>query len=197
MKPKKSAPVQIEYEPKHRLAGAIIMVAAAVLVIPLILPEQAIESRIQRAATSESTSGAIVTTLSQSNSTGGDSSAASESKPALQRPEPAVVTAEPSQPAPTQLTPSKPAPKTPPTADSGWEVRVGTYYSEQADTGAMLKSLADNGFTAHQKKFKTSLGDQAIRIWLGPYADKKTADEVAAQLVAITNERGYVTEHAR
>lgn len=77
--------------------------------------------------------------------------------------------------------------------NSGWTVRVGTFSkTENVETISTL--LNDSGFNARHTKVQTTLGE-AIRVWLGLYSEKKTAEKVNTRLKSLTGEKGYVTKH--
>ncbi len=88
-----------------------------------------------------------------------------------------------------------PSPPVPATSADGWTVRVGTF-SLQENVDSVLATLAKNGFKARKTRVKTSLGSDATRIWLGPYAREETAGEVSERLASLTGEKGYVVKHA-
>ena len=85
-------------------------------------------------------------------------------------------------------------PSVPATSSTGWAVRVGTF-SKQANADSVSTLLAGNGFTAHKTTVQTALGDNATRIWLGPYAKKETAGEISLRLLVLIGEKGFVTKH--
>ncbi len=84
-------------------------------------------------------------------------------------------------------------PETVAEAESGWSVRVGTF-SKQENVETISTLLNDSGFNARHTKVQTTLGE-ATRVWLGPYAEKKTAEKVSKRLKNLTGEKGYVTKH--
>ncbi|NKB77869.1 MAG: hypothetical protein GKR96_12765 [Gammaproteobacteria bacterium] len=75
-----------------------------------------------------------------------------------------------------------------------WAVRVGTF-SKESNVTSVSKLLNGNGLVARTTRVKTSFGD-ATRIWLGPYADKKSAKTISTQLKKLTGENGYITKHS-
>ncbi len=77
---------------------------------------------------------------------------------------------------------------------NGWSVRVGTY-SDIENVDAVSTLLIDNGFHARHTQVQTTLG-VATRIWLGLYTKKETAEKVSIRLKTITGEKGYVTKHS-
>lgn len=75
-----------------------------------------------------------------------------------------------------------------------WTVRVGTF-SQAENVQAMLKLLEKNGIEgAKQTPVTIAGGVPATRIWLGPYAERKTADEASQRLKRMLGEGGFVTQ---
>lgn len=153
------------------------MVSVAVLVIPWLLSRPGSESNPTRSA---------IVALSAAGEEGGTSN---QKLSDASRP---VLVVEPN--AGNDATPDK-TPPAPATASGGWVVRVGTF-SKPANADSVATVLANSGFTAHKVTVKTTLGGDATRIWLGPYAKKETAGEVSERLKALTGERGFITKHA-
>jgi cell division septation protein DedD len=81
-----------------------------------------------------------------------------------------------------------------PSIKNGWTVRVGTF-SKSENVETISKLLDSSGFTTRHTEVETTLG-KATRVWLGPYADKETADKVSTRLKTLTGEKGYVTKQA-
>ncbi len=77
---------------------------------------------------------------------------------------------------------------------NGWTVRVGTF-SKSENVETISKLLDSSGFTTRHTDVETTLG-KATRVWLGPYADKETAEKVSTRLKTLTGEKGYVTKQA-
>ena len=75
-------------------------------------------------------------------------------------------------------------------AEKGWTVRVGTFVKKE-NVSSVSALLDNNGFSTNHTEVETTLG-KATRVWLGPYADKETAEKVSTRLKSITGEKGYV-----
>ena len=164
---------------KHRLVGAVLMVGVAVLVIPWLLSDQNIDGT----ATTEAEATTTIPT------TGIKKQPAS---PASETAGPALLEENDSPGPDSELSATQSAPAT---AAGGWVVRVGTY-SKAANGESTVALLTKHGFTARKAVVKTTLGDDATRIWLGPYAKKETAGEVSDRLKILIGEKGYVTKYA-
>jgi DedD protein len=233
------------YELKHRITGAIILMSAAVLIIPILLSEPGAEAKstTRQAGAAENTFRSRIVPLDISNvnrpvgESGGELplSTREDSRPALldltvkARPESpeeiaAASPSEPNQadePAPALVMTrekkdsdeeknSSPAASPPETeskaeirtadaapataqqpAGPGWVVRVGTF-SRQANVESVSTLLSNSGFEPRTTPVTTSLGE-STRVWLGPYAERETADRISDRLKSLTGEKGYVT----
>lgn len=73
-----------------------------------------------------------------------------------------------------------------------WEVRVGTFTKDE-NAESLKELLAKAGFNAKSTKTTNSLGN-VTRVWLGPYANRDTADKIQDRLKALTDQKGFVTE---
>ncbi|MGR3914418.1 MAG: SPOR domain-containing protein [Gammaproteobacteria bacterium] len=144
-----------QYQLRHRLAGAVIVVSAAALGIPLLLPAphpEVARNDVTRIVSFEIDHNAVV--------------AESET--------PVTV---------------------PPVSKSGWAVSVGVF-TERVNATALRVLLANHGFAPQSTRMKTQSGGAATRVWLGPYADEKTAREVSETLKLLTGEKGQTLERA-
>lgn len=74
-----------------------------------------------------------------------------------------------------------------------WQVRVGAF-AKTKNVVAVSKLLSKEGYEARTTSVQIKSGE-ATRIWLGPYSDKKTAQEVCNKLAALTGEQGYIVLH--
>ena len=76
---------------------------------------------------------------------------------------------------PEKTAAAKSAPK-----GSGWMVQVGSY-SKQSNADKAAGKLRAKGYTVHTNPVKTSKGT-VIRVWLGPFKEKKTANKIQASV---------------
>ncbi len=183
---------------KYRLTGATIIVGFAILMISVLLNKPEIDSDATFGNKTDNTRQTISLSipLQHSNANSLTDAGRSNDRPALLNDTVDVPVIE-------QQSPSSTAPKiAQPNSSStdifidggGWTVRVGTFSkTENVDTISVL--LKKNGFDARHSKVQTTLGT-ATRIWLGPYAKKKTAEKVSTRLKTITGEKGYVTKQS-
>ncbi len=71
-----------------------------------------------------------------------------------------------------------------------WHVRVGAF-AKPENVAAFSEELSKRGYAARTTSVRVSSGE-ATRIWLGPYANKKTAQEICTKLADLTGQSGYV-----
>jgi len=182
--PARQAP---EYQLKHRVTGAAIIATAAALVIAWLLGQSSVETHKGGADSAQQTA---------SSDPGLPAPAAAPQGPgagAAAEPRAALVTERPD--GADQAGQGKAA-STPPTAETGWTVRVGAF-SSQANVDSVTAKLTGAGFRVNATRVKTAQGKDATRIWLGPYASRQTAREVSERLQTsgVTGERGAVVRH--
>lgn len=174
--------MQPEYQLKHRLAGAVIMVVVAVLVIPWVLskPKTEVDAGHSTDASGKKTFRLKIepqATTRQADKGGGQESAG-QSRPALVADD--KKTAGAAQTA---------------ASFAGWAVQVGTY-AEPENINSILSLLAENGFNIHKTRVHTPEGKAATRIQLGPFDDKKTAEEVRDRVNTLTGEKAFALKPA-
>ena len=203
MKSKSAASPQTDYQLKHRLAGAVIMVILAVLIIPWLLSEPASETGVDASGKNTFRFGieSQIITGQAPPPQGTDKAPGEKSRPALVKIEegtpstPPQSTTQAALPGGGDNHGQREKPPVPATSSAGWAVRVGTF-SNQKNTDSVSASLESRGFSANKTRVKTNLGDDATLIWLGPYAKKETAGEVSLRIEALTGEKGFVIKHA-
>ena len=115
---------------------------------------------------------------------------AERSADAQPQPKPALVAVDTNNTTQPTHTNAERKPSVPPTSTDGWAVQVGVF-SEQSNIDSVSARLKKIGFEVRQ----TARGDDATRIWLGPYASRETAETVSARTFAITGEKGLVAKH--
>lgn len=167
MKLKHAVPAKPEYQLRHRLTGAVILVTLAVVVIPLLLSEHNLPARQYATPTTQSTETTYRAPI-----------------------EPATDTKTKSANGESKLGKTKESATSP----SGWGVRVGTF-SERKNADSVSALLVKNGFKVQKTRVKTAAGKDATRIWLGPYAQQKTANTISDRIKALIGEHGFVIKH--
>jgi DedD protein len=190
----------MEFNPKHRIIGAIVIVALAVIFLPMILDEREPPSELKKLAEIPSRSDVSETRVVVSPvpapevKTSGD--AATPAAPVAEtvtQPEP-----EPKSVAPVK----KPEPaKTKPAAKAtsehaaekitkGWVVQVGTF--SNADNAAKLRdSLKSHGHAVHAESVALN-GGKAVRLRVGPFREKSEAVKAQAQIQKESGTEGVV-----
>jgi len=178
-----------DFNPKHRILGAIIVVSAAVIFVPMIL--------VRRDAPAEPASGAP------------SAAAAGETKVVVTpvRPAPraeppnAETTPVPSNGANEHAAASAPAagkpaakPAEPKSADTkGWAVQVGTY-ANGANAARLEEQLKKHGHAVKAERVALG-GGNATRLRVGPFRDKALALKAQGQIEKQTGVRGSVVAY--
>ncbi len=209
------------FELKHRVAGAIILITFAVVVLPMILggPKPSVSERAgtvggvpadEQSDTQVFVSkitpigGATPEPVSESRApagddgpspTGGDRTAPGSNPPTPAPPTKAAEPAEkPVAKAPGTSLPRTTAERAPPQEielDRGWVVRIGTY--SQADNAKrVMETLQRRGFKPSSGSVKTKSG-VATRVWVGPYAQRVEAARARTRIERATGEKGMIT----
>ena len=200
-----------EYQLKHRLAGAVIMISVAVLVIPWLLPTGDV---------------APGTSPDSTRKIGGDG-LVSEVVPLLpvtpptESPTAVDTTDEASVTLPLQPQDDAPRPAllgggnaitgagndgddnadaitdTTDTADKSpqWKVTVGSF-SKPENIEAVTAKLSAAGYAAKKTAVTTAAGKAATRIWLGPFASQDEAQKIGAEVKSLFDE-SVVTKQAQ
>lgn len=195
-----------EFNPKHRIVGAIVIVVFAVIVLPLILrgrepppaPRSASETAAARGVISETR--VVVTPVAPEETKakpGPEAAPPTEVKTAVvesaPKPEPKpVVPAE--KPVAEKKSSTAPAPQKTAKAAvkekvaSGWMVQVGTF-SNTENAARLRDKLANHGHTVHAETV-TLHGKRVMRLRVGPYRDKTEAMKAIAQIHKLTGVQG-------
>ena len=213
--------VEPDFEPRHRIAGAAILIGFAVLVFSLVLDENGPRQELPQdvLAASElplpteyvSSEEETKTFVSKITPIGGATpKAPAESKtepapPARKRAEPVSLATAASRPSSNSADPEPAAVQgqgqsSPDaglagdtTLERGWMVRVGTF-TDKSNVERVMKDLKDKGFTPSSTPTRTASGT-ATRVWLGPYAQRVEAARVRSRLEQGTGEPGLITAY--
>ena len=196
-----------EYQLKHRLAGAVIMISVAVLVIPWLLPTGDVAPGTSpdgaRKIGSDGLVSEVVPLLPVTPPT--------ESPTAVDTTDEASVTLplEPQDDAPRPAllggdsTASSAgndgdddadaiadnAGNTDDDADKSpqWKVTVGSF-SKPENIQAVTAKLSAAGYAAKKTAVTTAAGKAATRIWLGPFASQDEAQKIGAEVKSLFDE---------
>jgi len=186
-----------DFNPKHRILGAIILVAVAVVIVPLLLRQHEPPTELkgnEAASLPDSPNKVIVTPVTpQVSATHRTSEAPSPvTEPAPVEPStkalppkvemPAAKVEAPAKvAAPEKPAREKPAEKAAPAkTDKGWVVQVGTF-SNTDNANRLSTKLKQHGHTVLTEKI-TLEGRSAIRLRVGPFADKSAALKAQARI---------------
>ena len=180
---------------KQRLVGAIVLVALAVIFIPMILqnpeqipvPDAAIPPRPDAqitdrlAAPAPQTPAALAEPARQVMAPPAETPAA---KPAVPTPpaKPASTPAAPEIP-PAELSNAEdvvPQKAPPAPALGAWVIQVGVFSQEQ-NAQALAKRLRDKGYTTFVERFAGKAGPN-FRVRIGPLRDRAQADQMLARI---------------
>ena len=209
---------EIEFDPRHRIVGAIVLVTLAVILLPLILDEHpnstivannsgTQETEVQSVKLADSsTSGTekvVVKKLTLDKTTAGTS--LSETKPgskpddsnnpvaqtrvATKKVETATTkpVATVTESKPVQLAESHSS-KT--ASQAHWAVQVGTF-SNQTNVRRLKKRLEQHGFSVMFKDITLKQGN-AVRVRVGPYASRASADKAQDKIKQDIGIKGVV-----
>ena len=190
----------MEFNPKHRIVGAIVLVALVVILVPRILSEhepppelkgarQAAprtdigETRVVVTPVPASEVKPAVTSETAKAPPPAESKPAPEIKPAALEVKPAVAT----KPEPV---PEKAAKPVADKIEDGWMVQVGTFTNTQ-NALRLRDKLKGLGHSVHTDSVTIS-GKKALRLRVGPFADRAKADKAQAQIRKETGLAGVV-----
>ena len=180
---------------KQRLVGAIVLVALAVIFIPMILqspeqlqvPDAAIPPRPDAQFTDRLAAPAPQTPVAPAEPARqvmAPPSAAPAAKPAAPTPPPKPASA----PATPEIPPAEMSnaedvvpEKAPPVPALGaWVIQVGVFNQEQ-NAQALAKRLRDKGYTTFVERFAGKAGPN-FRVRIGPLRDRAQADQMLARV---------------
>lgn len=190
-----------DFDPKHRIIGAVVIVVLAVIFIPMILKEReppAPRTDTQPAAATEPAGDAdkvAVTTLTPPAPAPAFKEA--ESAKAASKPQTMAHETEPSGAKPNTARTATAAvkPQAKPTAatkrpDSGWVVQVGTF-SNTANATRLERKLRAKGEPLLVEHIVLD-GAKAVRLRVGPFNDRDAALRVQARISKEVGVKGVV-----
>lgn len=184
-----------EFNPRHRIVGAIVLVALAVIFVPMILsgrepPPELKDGREAPRAMVETRT--VVTPVPVAEPKPAESAESVKVVQVPVEPVPPVET-RPAPPAekPAETKKPEPAPaKTAAKIGNGWMVQVGTFTNLQ-NAARLRDRLKDLGLSVHTDSVTVS-GKKAMRLRVGPYAERARADKAQAQIRRETGVAGVV-----
>jgi DedD protein len=201
------------FNPKHRIIGAIILVALAVIFIPMLLDETQPPTDLKdspeipaRPSAQAPDTKVVVTPLAQLDAQDKKEpvAAAGPADIAPSAPEPTkVFGGEPLKPVEAPPPAASPAPektadkpaaakstKTDKAGAKGWVVQVGVY-AHRDNAERVESKLKSHGHAVREETVKIATGT-AVRLRIGPYRDKAVAQKARDQIEKDTGEKAVV-----
>ena len=180
---------------KERIIGAIVLVAVAVLVVPVFLDGppadgEMISERVPLPGQGEQSNQTVVLERDRTDPVPAQTVETPErEEPMATQPAPSTAIAEPTpeasqsetsppQPEPERTTPSPVQPAG--SATGMWAVQLGSF-SSQENAEKLAADLRKQGFAAFLSQLSTASG-QLHRVRVGPQKDREAADAMAARL---------------
>ena len=190
---------------KHRVTGALILLALPVLLLPWLLGGQTGHETVHEPA-------AFLEPKGEFNSSIGPSP---ESQAALAKPEPDVSDAPGDQTSTRNAEPAASGESEEPEdngedsnnegnvaaasvagtlsgVQQGWVVRVGVF-SQAENLKKRSSLLKENGMTPQQENIEIN-GRPAVRIFLGPFSDLAAAERESGKAMLVTGEPAFVVQ---
>ncbi len=202
-----------DFNPKHRIIGAIILVSLAVIFVPMILDERAPPADLSDVSTIPREGGQADTRVAvsavprePSGGAGAIGTAVVENTPVKTADKPKTQEAKPakqeqSAPAKHEAVVAKPDPKKSTVtasaqktagvpAGSGWMIQVGTFASA-SNALRLEEKLKKQGHPVSVEKVALENG-KGMRLRVGPYREKELALRAQAQIQKETGLQGRV-----
>lgn len=174
-----------EFEPKHRIAGAIVLVLLAVIFLPMLLedkPTPPVDGAEEIVEIPETADQKVFV---------------SRVKPLSEAESKKPAPAEKKAPAKPAKRPAKPAAKKAKSAakelSEGWVVRIGTF-AEKDNVQRAVAKLKSAGFTPHTETINSGEA-QATRVWVGPFASRAKASTQRSRILKKTGFEGLVVSY--
>lgn len=188
-----------DFNPKHRVVGAIVLVALAVVVVPWVLDsgEDDWHSGDGASATENKV---FVTELTDTAASAGatHTAPAAQTAPAAIAPPPATASASPT-PAPTPAKVDEAAASVPPSvparapavpAEKGFYVQVGAF-SDRANAKHLADQLRQHGYRVRVEQVRVA-SRNVLRVRVGPYSQNKQAQAARAAIQRQFDVQGIV-----
>jgi DedD protein len=200
-----------QFNPKHRIAGAIILVSLAVIFVPMLLDESGSTAENQTltkiperdAAETKVVIAPVAPPLPEPGKTPNAEPAAPEKSAVVAKPEPIAPESKPTATSTAAVekkadttAKAKPVVAKPSDVDKiskGWVVQVGTFANAD-NAGRLRDKLQGQGYTVNSESV-TVQGNKAVRLRVGPFRDKAAASKVQAQLQKDLSIQGVVLAH--
>lgn len=211
----------IEFDPRHRIAGAIILVTVAVIILPLILDERHAPAPVEpdRAAhvsTPEPASGAadqdtkssrvvvrklserVPTATAPTDATTKDSKQENQTRVVVKQLAPAKSQSEIPKVASDSSSKPVPVKKTEPTKTATTQAVTKPHWAVQVGTFSnpgnvrrLSKQLKERGYSVMFKDVNLKQGT-AVRVRVGPYTSRASADRAQGKIIKDIGVKGVV-----
>lgn len=186
-----------EFSPKHRIVGAIVLVALVVIFVPMILsgrePPPELKGMREAPPAEVTETRMVVTPVPADEARPVESAEPVKVVEVPVEPRPVPET-KPAPPAEKPVEAKKPEPAPVKTAaaksEHGWMVQVGSFTNLQ--NAARLRDKLKTLGHAVQADSVTVSGKKAMRLRVGPFADRARADKAQAQIRKETGVAGVV-----
>jgi len=187
-----------DFDPKHRIIGAIVVVTLAVIFIPMILGHRAPLS-LQAEEEEPAVGNKVAVTRVVPLEPGAAPSAAPKAPPApspLNEPPPVLHTkavkqaAPPAAPAEAKAARRPAPPAEAKQAAGGWVVQVGTF-SNAANATRLERKLRAGGQPVLTEQIQLA-GGKAVRLRVGPYPDRAVAEKAQERIRKDVGVKGVV-----
>lgn len=194
-----------DFNPKHRIVGAIILVALAVIFVPMILSERAPERPDAQLAEVPAPDTQIVVAPVAPPPPEDPSEPVKTIPPMMpvqpSIPEPVAETPPAAEPAAKPAPAPKPAPVAPATAKPkpapalavGYVVQLGAF-SDTDNAKRLEARLREHGYSPTLDSVKVD-GKRATRVRVGPYRNKDEASNVQARIQKEIGNKGVVLSY--
>jgi DedD protein len=185
---------RLDFNPKHRIAGAVILVALVVIFVPMLLNENEPPPEL-KGAREIPPRGNIETKVIVAP-VAGEEAKPGQTPEAATKTETASVATDNAPKPETKTAPVEKSAKVPAVAEKitqGWVVQVGTFSS--ADNASHLRDkLKSHGHAVLTESVSLS-GKKAQRLRVGPFRDKEQAVKAQAQIHKELHVQGVVQSY--
>lgn len=183
-----------DFNPKHRIVGAIVLVALVVIFVPMLLNENEPPPELKGAREMPPR---VVTETKVIVTPVADEAAKPRQTPeAVTKTETTSAIAESAPKPETKTAPVEKPAKAPVVADKitqAWVVQVGTFSSTD-NANHLRDKLKNRGHTVHTESV-TLAGKKALRLRVGPFSNKELALKAQAQIRKELQVQGVVQSY--
>ncbi len=178
-----------EFDPRHRVVGAIVLFALAVIFVPMILDNP---------SATDAQSGSVIKIPEKDKKIFVSKIAPVDANDKQKRD--ALSTA-PVAKTPTRASKQASVDKSSARAGAGkhtpagqsWAVRIGTF-TKTENAQRIMTMLQQKGFDPKKGRVKTATG-RATRVWLGPFRDREEAAKTHKRILKETGQKGWIVAY--